>query len=226
MVWCKSHILILRSARDRREWSRRGAGYQRVPPAEEPVHREGEGERGGVELHPRAARALLGMADSFKGPVDGCSQLLSASPQFLRHLPYTRPCLYYVIHWKCTKQCENRGTDEVVNRPRRDICHRFLEPRHRSDPRNPLSGDFLLAGTAASLLLHRRGRNPRSIEPGPPPRLPATPTPLRPHPAAAQGGDPWPRPHPSAGETAPPTPPTVGRSVVAHSHHLIARVRD
>lgn len=38
---------------------------------------------------------------------------------------------------------------------------------------------------------------------------------LRPHPVAAQGGDPRPRPHPSAGETAPPTPPTVGRRALS-----------
>lgn len=61
-----------------------------VPPAEEPVHGEGEGERGGVGLHPRAARALLGMADSFKGPVDGCSQLLSHLLSFSDIFPTSR----------------------------------------------------------------------------------------------------------------------------------------
>lgn len=189
-----------------------------MPPAEEPVHGEGEGERGGVGLHPRAARALLGMADSFKGPVDGCSQLLSASPQFLRHLPYKRQCLYYVIHWKCTEQRENRGTDEVVNRPRRGIYHSFLEfePRHRSEPRNSLSGRFSPRGNSCVPTSPPGREEPAIDRARPSSSAPDHPhSALRPHPVAAQGGDPRPRPHPSAGETAPPTPPTVGRRALS-----------
>ena len=52
--------------------------------------------------------------------------------------------LYYVIHWKCTEQCENIGTDKVVNRPRWGICHNFLkfEPRHRSESRETHSREI------------------------------------------------------------------------------------
>lgn len=103
----------------------RAPGMERMEPQKSRLPAEarqrsrctGRGKESGAASGSTRGRpgALLGMADSFKGPVDGCSQLLSASPQFLRHLPYKRQCLYYVIHWKCTEQRENSGTDEVVN---------------------------------------------------------------------------------------------------------------
>jgi len=55
MVWSKGRALVLRSTRDWNERSRGGGGCPRVPPAEQPVHREGEGERRGVRLQPPPA---------------------------------------------------------------------------------------------------------------------------------------------------------------------------
>lgn len=58
-----------------------------MSPAGQPGHRDGEGQRRRVHLQPLPAWALRGMADAFKGPVNGCGQLLSASSQFFRHFP-------------------------------------------------------------------------------------------------------------------------------------------
>lgn len=86
-VWCKGRALVLGGTQGRSERRSGRAGCQRVSAAEQPAHRAAEGERRGVGLRPGPAWALPGTADSFKGPVDGCSQLLPASSQFFRHFP-------------------------------------------------------------------------------------------------------------------------------------------